>query len=402
MHLREGSAGNGCVGYSGLLGAASTRDRYRHIPTEVCENIIDMLYSYLARDTFQEIGTLHSCALVCRAWRVRSQRMLFFKVQLSDGPSIHRLSAILDAGPHLRGYVHEVTLIGYYLNTTAIIFAIFPAVFAGKLPNIWRVDVIHLSEHAQTTTATAWYPWTNPPYRAKPIPHIPLHPRFPTFLSSFTAVSFLALAYTVFRSLNECAWMLHGLPDLEQLQCEYVRWLARRGSHPGADIEAPRLVWTRGPHLTVLDITVPLSEDESEEPARGTFPPSTERASAKTLFLSFTPHFSMGAHARHVRALLGSWNPRLPHSACLVFRTYRDWRFTRRGFADVLRGLGTVAEPWLQTVESTPPSRVAQYQLVVNICDSEAARQLWSDHIHACFPTWLRLGRLRWNFEARE
>ena len=44
--------------------------------------------------------------------------------------------------------------------------------------------------------------------------------------------------------------------------------------------EAERLVWTRGPHLTVLDITVPLSEDE--EPSRGTFSPcTTNRASAK-------------------------------------------------------------------------------------------------------------------------
>ena len=122
----------------------------------------------------------------------------------------------------------------------------------------------------------------------------------------------------------------------------------------------------------------------------------------QTLFLSFTPHFSMDTHARHVRALLSSWNSQLPHPACLVFRTYRDWEFTRRGFADVLRGLGTIAEPWLQTVESTHSGRVAQYQLVVNICDSEAARKWWSDHIDACFPTWLRLGRLRWNFEARE
>ena len=43
--------------------------------------------------------------------------------------------------------------------------------------------------------------------------------------------------------------------------------------------------------------------------------------------------------------------------------TYRDWQFTRRGFADVLRGLGTIAERWLQTVESTHPSaKVKKYR----------------------------------------
>ena len=243
MHKVLSTPNGAGVGYSG----PSESVRHVHIPTELCENIIDMLYSYLARDTFQDIRTLHRCALVCRAWRVRSQRMLFFKVQLSDGPSVHRLSVILDAGPHLRGYVHEVTLIGYYLNTTASIFAIFPAVFAGKLPNVRRVDVIHLTEHAQTattaTTMAVWYPWTNSnlvhTHRAKPLSYMPLHPRFPTFLSSFTAVTFLALAYTVFRSFSEFARMLHAVPNLEQLQCEYVRWLVHGGSHAGADIMKP-------------------------------------------------------------------------------------------------------------------------------------------------------------------
>ncbi|KAM5545221.1 hypothetical protein V8D89_001332 [Ganoderma adspersum] len=415
--MHEVSIRNGTVGYSGPSESA------RHIPTEVCETIIDMLYSYLARDTFQDIGTLHSCAL------------------LSDRPSIHRLSATLDAGQHLRGYVHEVTLIGYYLNTTASIFAVFPAVFAGKLPNVRRIDVIHLNERMTTGTETGWYLRTShPPYWAKPLPHMPLHPRFPTFLSSFAAVSFLALAYTVFHSFSECARMLHALLNLEQLQCEYVRWLARGGSaHPGVDItkppdwvaagpnntlppfarrlrqltlwdttlyEAERLVWTRGPHLTILDITVPLSEDE--DPARGAIDLSASTG-LQTLFLSFTPRFSMDAHAGQVRALLDSWNPHrgLPlHPRCLVLRTYRDWQFTRRGFAAVLRGLGTIAEAWLQTrtvaVESTPlrGRGAAQYQLIVNIYDSEAARQWWSGHVDACFPTWLRLGRLRWNFEA--
>ena len=137
-----------------------------------------------------------------------------------------------------------------------------------------------------------------------------------------------------------------------------------------------------------------------------------------TLFLSFTPRFSMDAHAAHVRALLDSWNPHLSYPCCLVLRTYREWQFTRRGFAAVLRGFGTIAETWLQTrtrtvtattvpVESNPlcdDLGAAHYQceLVVNICDSEAARQWWSGHIDACFPTWLRRGQLKWNFEARE
>ena len=215
-----------------------------HIPTEVCENIIDMLYSYLVRDTFQDIATLHSCALVCSAWHVRSQRMLFFKIQLSDGPSIHQLSTILDSGQHLRGYVYEVTLIGYYLQTTASIFVPFPVVFAGKLPNLWRVDVIHLQNRS------SWHPKTPDPPDAKSLPHIPLHPRFPGFLSSFTAVSFLALAYTTFRSFRKFARVVNALPSLEELQCEYVRWITMSGSYPGVDFTQPP-DWAAGPRSTL-------------------------------------------------------------------------------------------------------------------------------------------------------
>ena len=105
------------------------------------------------------------------------------------------------------------------------------------------------------------------------------------------------------------------------------------------------------------------------------------------LFLSFTPHFSRNTHtnAKHIKRILTSWEPLLLQPS-LVLRTYRDWQFTRRGFADVLRTLGAIAESWLQTVESTPRNREAQYELVVNICDSEAARKWWSDHIDAFSP----------------
>ena len=128
--------------------------RTLNIPTEVCEDIIDMLYSTYPSDTVKDLATLRNCALVCRAWRVRSQKTLFYRVQLSDSTSLHQLSAILDTGPHLRDYVHEVELTGYHLHTTTSIFALFPVVFAQKLPNLKQIYVAHLSE-----SSAKWYPW---------------------------------------------------------------------------------------------------------------------------------------------------------------------------------------------------------------------------------------------------
>ena len=200
-----------------------------HIPTEVCESIIDMLYSIFFRDTRGDITTLHSCALVCRAWRVRSQRMLFYRVLLSDITCFHRLATILDAAQYLRDYVHEVQLAGYHLYNTGNIFTLFPVVFARKLPNLCAVTIRHLDANESSS------PKTPDPPKSRFLPYIPLHPHFPAFLSSFTRVSYLFVQRTTFRSLSEFARMLHGLPNLERLSCDGVRWINPGGSHPDAD-----------------------------------------------------------------------------------------------------------------------------------------------------------------------
>ena len=284
--------------------------RVVYTPTEVCENIIDMLYSVNAADTLKDIPTLRNCALVCRAWRVRSQRVLFYKVQLSDRTSLHRLSAILDDAPHLREYVHEVDLTGYHLHNTTSIFALFPAAFARKLPKLERLYVGHLLDDAET-----WHPKPPDPPKAKALPYIPLHPYFPSILSSFTSISRLLLQNITFRSFGEFARVLHGLPNLEDVSCYSVRWINPGGAHPGAanftpwatgkqvlppfapklqvlrvrvsdavsshsgltesscfqlyDIAvhgAERLISTRGPHLTWLEMTIPVWDDPQPEP----------------------------------------------------------------------------------------------------------------------------------------
>ncbi|PIL32934.1 hypothetical protein GSI_05052 [Ganoderma sinense ZZ0214-1] len=264
-------------------GADSSGPEALHVPTEVCENIIDMLYSNTGRDTLHNIAALHSCALVCRAWRVRSQKMLFYKVMLLEVTPLHKFAAVLDDGQHLRDYVHQVSLVGYHLHTTTSIFTLFAAVVSRKLPNLERIDVVHLESPA------TWCPRPPDPPKFKELPCIPIHPHFPAFLSTFTAVSHLRLEFITFRSFSEFARMLHALPNLEGLTCRSIDWLTPGGSHPGAGFTrqpdwedgrctappfAPklrrlqladmdkygleRLIWTRGPHLTSLTLTIPL------------------------------------------------------------------------------------------------------------------------------------------------
>lgn len=143
------------------------------ISTEVCENIIDKVYStssIVDRGGIPDgILTLRSCALVCRAWRSRSQRMLFYRVWLSNSTSFDRLSVILDVAQHLRSLVHEVVLNGHHLHTTASIFPRFPSTFGRRMPNLQRVDI---EVFPLMTGSSKWFPRTVEPLKAK-LPLLP-------------------------------------------------------------------------------------------------------------------------------------------------------------------------------------------------------------------------------------
>ncbi|PIL32985.1 hypothetical protein GSI_05103 [Ganoderma sinense ZZ0214-1] len=398
-----------------------------YIPTEVCENIIDMLDSELIVDTLENIATLHSCSLVCRDWRVRSQKMLFYKVQLADTTSFHRLSTILDDRQHLRDYVHKVELTGYHLHNTTSIFATFPVVFARKLPNLFRIEVAHIPDTPETR-----FPRTLVSPKAKALPYIPLHPRFPAFLSAFKAVSALYLAETTFRTFSEFARMLNGLPNLEELACHSVRWIAPGGSHPGADFAtqpewvagkdtlppfapklrklslwnvamygAKRLIWTRGPHLTLLELTIPPSSDLEAlvDDGKALAIDFGSCTGLKALELFFTSQFSMDTHGGCIAELLASWKP-LRLDPVLKLSPASENGTTRRGFAEVLRGIGTIIEAWLQTLEDPTAAGEIQdhqqvkYELKVEIYEWESMGRWWMDHLESCFPTWVKLGRI--------
>ena len=108
------------------------------LPVEICENVIDMLYSADWVDQVRHTRALRSCALVCRALRIRSQRNLFYSVELHNMQEMHKFSAILGNGPHLCDYVREVVLIGHTLHTATGLLSFFPLALHGRLPGFVR------------------------------------------------------------------------------------------------------------------------------------------------------------------------------------------------------------------------------------------------------------------------
>ncbi|EJF56202.1 hypothetical protein DICSQDRAFT_29745, partial [Dichomitus squalens LYAD-421 SS1] len=185
-------------------------------PVEVCENIIDMLYSLFFVDRVANSRALHRCALVCRAWRVRSQRNLFYSVVLHDLPALQKFSAVLDNAPHLCEYVYEVTLVGRTLHTTASPLSLLPIVLRGKLPKLQEVTINRFREDAKS------YPTTSKSGTMKPLQYLPLHPRFAVYFSAFTTVSRLCIVNLTFVHFNDLSRMINSLPALRTLVCSHV------------------------------------------------------------------------------------------------------------------------------------------------------------------------------------
>lgn len=125
------------------------------------------------------------------------------------------------------------------------------------------------------------------------------------------------------------------------------------------------------------------------------------------LGLLFLPKFSVDTHGELVKDLLASWKPRCLE-LLLLLQSSSERRFTRRAFADVLWELGAITEVWLQTVEEPHPAGEskkdprARHRLHIGIRDWNAKEGWWEDHLKSCFPTWLQLERLSWNFDTRE
>ena len=202
----------------------------RRVPTEVSENIIDMLYSGDVAEELKNFAALRSCALVCRDWSIRAQIRLFRFIHLPDVHSLYRFAAILQEKHSLGTFVHEVSLIGRSLHTTASTLSLFPVIFAGKLPNLEELYVQHISE------SDTWYPKPTPAPQSvggadlvarkgpKPLPYIPLHPRFPAFLSALGTITTLALDNVTFRSFGEFARLVLSSPQLSTLRCSSVQW----------------------------------------------------------------------------------------------------------------------------------------------------------------------------------
>ena len=210
----------------------------RQLPQEICDLIIDVL-GYASINTpltwDPERLALQRCALVCRAWRARTQFWLFRTLELYDVPSLRSLSLLLDTR-HVRGeilssHVREVHLYcggcqGYEPSNVATEFPVLAsrstATGGLALPGLRYIRV-------DGSTVRG------PRYAKMLPPHLALHPRVSTLVaraSCCRTVVVLELYYVRFASFSDFARLLGSFAGLEELKCNYIRWSVL-GHSPG-------------------------------------------------------------------------------------------------------------------------------------------------------------------------
>ncbi|TBU21214.1 hypothetical protein BD311DRAFT_783035 [Dichomitus squalens] len=393
-------------------------------PVEVCENIINMLYSVAIVDRVEDTRALHHCTLVCRAWRVRSQCNLFYVVVLHNLPALQKFSAVLDNAPHLCDYVHEVTLVGRALHTATSPLSLLSIALRGKLPKLQEVTINRFREDAKS------YPRTSKSDTVKPLQYLPLHPRFAVYFSAFTTVSRLCIVNLTFVHFNDLARMINSLPALRTLVCSHVRCVAlgalpfnmkpqADGIHAPATPFAPklqklrlycvdihcfqRLVSACGPRLRELSVTVPFFHD-AEMVLPGVRPHCRAYSGVdlslcttlKRLDIWLGPELMTdGQSLDKLKAMLDSRDSKVPLQY-VHLQPYYEQDFTWQGFADLAGTVGRVLEELFHE-SSAPPSadgevgeQGGRWRIWVDVYDWEVWRHWWWTHVQKCFPSFAK------------
>ncbi|RDX43259.1 hypothetical protein OH76DRAFT_1302696, partial [Lentinus brumalis] len=178
------------------------------LPLEVCESVIDRVHHPSLFDhhaTMYSCAALSQCSLVCRAWRPRAQKLLFYAVELRTAYLLYAFVELLDESPGIATYVHVVLIHGSTHYTPGdSVFPLFPTVLAGKLPNLQEIPRVL--------------------GRKFTLPHLPLYPWFYTLLDELRHLTVLRLGVLTFPSFGDFARILHRLTGLQSLVCDALDW----------------------------------------------------------------------------------------------------------------------------------------------------------------------------------
>ncbi|TFK85516.1 hypothetical protein K466DRAFT_525725 [Polyporus arcularius HHB13444] len=347
------------------------------LPLEVCESVIDRVHHPSLFDhhaTRYSCAALSKCSLVCRAWRPRAQKLLFYAVELRTTYLLYAFVELLDESPALATYVHVVLIHGstHYTPGNSV-FPLFPTVLARKLPNLQEMSVYGTGIKSGRSLKRGWSPRIRVRGRKTKLPHLPLHPLFHTLLDKLRQLTTLRLGVLTFPSFGDFARILHQLTGLQSLVCDALDW-SNLGLVPlcTSRLEAERskflpalcslkVTWMGlcgterlfaglGPSLTRLDIHVPYfiphatDGHDASEVAKHAIDLSPFPL-LYSLTVRLSPALQQPEYQQLYLAMLRSWSP-APSTSGRTLAIAPDWpsSFTERQYCELMDAISSPTE----------------------------------------------------------
>ena len=190
------------------------------LPFDVAQLIMDALYNDSSPEDhcYRNRPTYRNWSLVCHAWRMYAQSLLFRIVEVSDPDSLRRFSAHLDSAPHLAHYVRSLRVYSRYLFTPHNVFSLLPEEIKDKLPNLRALAVTRIS------SVDSWHPLSSLQLSQPELPYMPLSDDFHTKLAPLSHITTFKLYFVRLPCFCALARIVRALHNLRELAIVEVHW----------------------------------------------------------------------------------------------------------------------------------------------------------------------------------
>ncbi len=187
---------------------------------DVWQLVMDALFDDSSPEDhcYRNQHTYRNWSLVCHAWRMYAQNLLFRIVEVCDPASLRKFSAHLDFAPHLALYVRSLRVYSRHLFTPQNVFSLLPDEIQGKLPNLRALAVTRISN------VDSWHPLSSLSVSPAELLYVPVSQDFPTRLAPLSYFTTLKLYFVNFYCFSELARIVQALHNLRVLAIIEVHW----------------------------------------------------------------------------------------------------------------------------------------------------------------------------------
>ncbi|TFK85319.1 hypothetical protein K466DRAFT_494982 [Polyporus arcularius HHB13444] len=187
-----------------------------HVLTPFSKSFQPELEEQFIDELCDNVFSLRSCALTCRAWRIRSHLHLLRAIRIGDSDTLNGVYDLFHRYPSLALCVRSLATDVYCVTSESTGAGIVHTPRIADLLNLRRL-IIQLSD------ASGW--------KAR---HVSFHPAYLTALRIHPRIEQLCLFNLKLSSYEGLMQLLAALPNLSRLECSNLSFENLAGVRPGS------------------------------------------------------------------------------------------------------------------------------------------------------------------------